>query len=111
MALSVSSGISVIGGIVSSATYEAERHFQAVCVVLLYSSSPPLTFMFVVHVPDGKSAYETGVIWFRTRRTEDEEIESVSEIEADKIVKRRFLEAIGQEFDEDQLVFFAKPTS
>ncbi len=65
----------------------------------------------VVHVPDGESAYETGVIWFRTRLTADEGIESVSEIEADKIVKRRFLKAIGRDFDENQLVFFAKATS
>ncbi|KAK2462473.1 hypothetical protein APHAL10511_005443 [Amanita phalloides] len=59
-----------------------------------------------IYVPDRKSAYETGVIWFRTRSTAAEGIESVSEIEADRIVKRRFLEAIGADFVENQLVFF-----
>ena len=42
----------------------------------------------VVHVPDGKSAYEMGVIWFRTcLLTADEGIESMSKIELDKIVE------------------------
>ncbi len=49
------------------------------------------------------------VIWFRTRHTQAERMESESEIEADKFVKRRFLEAIGPKFDEGQLVFFVKP--
>lgn len=63
-----------------------------------------------IYVPDGKSGYETGVIWVRTRRRVTAEgIESLNEIEADRIVKRRFLEAIGEGFDENRMVFFAKP--
>lgn len=61
-----------------------------------------------MHIPDGKGHSES-VMWFRTRRTAAEGMESVNEIEADKIVKRRFLEAIGPEFDENQLTFFVKP--
>ena len=38
--------------------------------------SLPLTFTYVVHAPDGKSVYETGAIWFRTRVTADEGIEN-----------------------------------
>ncbi|KAF8960761.1 hypothetical protein BDZ97DRAFT_1921846 [Flammula alnicola] len=62
-----------------------------------------------IYVPDGKSGYETGVIWIRSRRfIEAEGPETLSEIEADKIVKRRFLEAIGKGFNENQMVFLPK---
>lgn len=61
-----------------------------------------------VHIPEGKNYYD-GVIWFRTRRTAALNMDSVNEIEADKIIKRRFLEAIGPKFDENQLVFFVQP--
>jgi len=61
-----------------------------------------------LHIPDGKDHCES-VMWFRTRRTAAEEMESVNEIEADKIVKRRFLAAMGPKFDETYLTFFVKP--
>lgn len=63
---------------------------------------------YSVFTLDGK-AHSERVVWFRTRRTTAEEMKSVNEIEADKIVKRRFLEAVGPKFDENQLTFFVKP--
>lgn len=68
---------------------------------------PPLTILSV-HIPEGKN-YQDGVVWFRTRRTAAPNMDSVNEIEADKIIKRRFLEAIGPKFDESQLVFLVQP--
>lgn len=68
---------------------------------------PPLTILSV-HIPEGKN-YHDGVVWFRTRRTAAPNMDSVNEIEADKIIKRRFLDAIGPKFDESQLVFLVQP--
>ena len=72
-----------------------------------YMLGPPLTILSV-HIPEGKN-YHDGVVWFRTRRTAAPNMDSVNEIEADKIIKRRFLEAIGPKFDESQLVFLVQP--
>lgn len=66
------------------------------------------TSLVAVYAPDEETGYDTGVIWFRTRRVRAENIESLKEIEADKIVKRRFLEALGDGFDENQAYFFTK---
>lgn len=88
------------------------RDIQKKTPLLGCSSSPymlgsALTSLSV-HIPEGKNYYD-GVIWFRTRRTAALNMDSVNEIEADKIIKRRFLEAIGPKFDENQLVFFVQP--
>lgn len=95
--------------------YHLERDIRSRTPLPSSSCFPPFVIItvniHVVYVPDGKSAYETGVIWFRTRSTAAEGIESVSEIEADRIVKGRFLEAIGADFVENQLVFFVKSRS
>ena len=61
-----------------------------------------------VHIPEGKEYFD-GVIWFRIRGTAAPNMESVNKIEADKITKRLFSEAIGPKFDESQLVFFVQP--
>ena len=71
-----------------------------------YMLGPPLTILSV-HIPEGKDLRD-GVVWFRTRRTVAPNMDSVNEIEADKIVKRRFLEAIDPKFDESQLVYFVR---
>ncbi|KAF8964514.1 hypothetical protein BDZ97DRAFT_1918944 [Flammula alnicola] len=63
-----------------------------------------------IYVPAGKQSFEEGFIWVRSRRSvKAGSAEELSEIEADKIVKRRFLDAMGEGFNENELVFFAKP--
>ena len=72
-----------------------------------YVLGPPLTILSV-HIPEGK-IYHDGVVWFRTRHTAVPNMDSVNKIEANKIIKRHFLEAIGLKFDESQLVFLVQP--
>jgi len=60
-----------------------------------------------VYVPDGKSSYNTGLIWIRTRRAVT--AQDLNKTQADKDIRGNFLQAMGKMFDVKELTFFTKP--
>ena len=68
----------------------------------------PNTYLSIsVYVPDGKSSYDTGLIWIRTRRAVT--AQDLNETQADQDIRERFLHAMGKKFDVKELTFFTKP--
>lgn len=62
---------------------------------------------FSVHLPPGCDSYENGFIWIRSRRgvPSDDAVET----EADIMVKKWFVQTMGEGFNEGDMVYFTKP--
>ena len=83
-------------------------------IAFIHSDGPnarPFASVYV-HDPDSdpNKSYDDGVIYIRTRRAVPAaEIEDFSETDTDKDVKNKFLQAIGDKFDPEELTLFVKP--
>jgi len=60
--------------------------------------------------PPGYESFKAGVIWIPSRRcVQSDAPGGPIEIEADKIVRRRFLEVTNGGLDKNEMVYFMKP--
>lgn len=83
-------------------------------MVIIHSDGPNTRPFDLVYVHDPESdpnkSYDGGVICIRTRRAVPaSEIEDFSEADTDRDVKDKFLQAIGNKFDPEELTLFVKP--